>query len=103
MSEIDVRLREGDRPRAAVVEDIRARLGKLPGSVSVGQPIGHPLDHLLSGGQAALVVKISGDDLDTLRALGAQAEQALAGVPGLVDLRLERQVRAPEIHVRVDE
>jgi len=48
-------------------------------------------------------VKISGDDLDTLRSLGGQAEQLLAGTPGLVDLRLERQVRAPEIHVRVDE
>jgi HME family heavy-metal exporter len=53
--------------------------------------------------QAALVVKISGDDLDTLRTLGAQVEQSLIGVPGLVDLRLEKQVRVPEIHVRVDE
>ncbi|MFN7273229.1 MAG: efflux RND transporter permease subunit, partial [Gammaproteobacteria bacterium] len=57
----------------------------------------------LSGVQAALVVKISGDDLDTLRTLGAQVEQSLIGVPGLVDLRLEKQVRVPEIHVRVDE
>ena len=103
MSEIDVNLRTGERARAEVIEDVRRRLGQLPGSVSVGQPISHRLDHLLSGVQAALVVKISGDDLDTLRTLGAQAEQALAGVPGLVDLRLERQVRVPEIHVRVDE
>lgn len=103
MSEIDVNLRAGERDRSQVIEDVRRRLGRLPGSVSIGQPISHRLDHLLSGVQAALVVKISGDDLDTLRALGAQAEQALAGVPGLVDLRLERQVRAPEIHVRVDE
>ncbi len=103
MSEIDVNLKESDRDRAQVVDEVRSRLGQLPGSVSIGQPISHRLDHLLSGVQAALVVKIAGDDLDTLRALGTQAEQLLAGVPGLVDLRLERQVRAPEIHVRVDE
>ena len=103
MSEIDVNLRAGDRSRAEVLADIRSRLEPLPGSASLGQPISHRLDHLLSGVQAALVVKISGDDLDTLRALGLQAEQLLAGTPGLTDLRLERQVRAPEIHVRVDE
>ena len=103
LNEIDVNLRAGDRERAAVLEDIRHRLEPLPGSASLGQPISHRIDHLLSGVQAALVVKIAGDDLDTLRALGAQAEQLLTGTPGLTDLRLERQVRAPEIHVRVDE
>ena len=103
MSELDVNLRAGERERAAVVDEVRSRLARLPGSVSIGQPISHRLDHLLSGVQAALVVKISGDDLDTLRTLGAQVEQSLIGVPGLVDLRLEKQVRVPEIHVRVDE
>ena len=58
---------------------------------------------LLSGVQAQLVVKISGDDLDTLRSLGAIAEQLLQGTPGLVDLRLERQLRVPELHVHVDD
>jgi HME family heavy-metal exporter len=103
MNEIDINLAPSERSREAVLADIRARLAPLPGSISFGQPISHRLDHLLSGVQAQLVVKISGDDLDTLRSLGAQAEQRLAGTPGLVDLRLERQVRAPEIHVRVDE
>ncbi len=103
MNEIDVNLTAGTRDRAAVLADLRRRLEVLPGSISFGQPISHRLDHLLSGVQAQLVVKIAGDDLDTLRSLGAQAESLLAGTPGLLDLRLERQVRAPEIHVRVDE
>ncbi len=103
MSEIDVNLADGGRPREAVVAELRERLQVLPGSVSFGQPIGHRLDHLLSGVQAQLVVKVSGDDLDTLRSIGQQVEQRLAGTPGLADLRLERQVRVPEIHVRVDE
>ena len=103
MNEIDVNLAPSERGRDAVLADIRARLAPMPGSVSLGQPISHRLDHLLSGVQAQIVVKISGDDLDTLRSLAARAEQLLQDVPGLVDLRVERQVRAPEIHVRVDE
>ncbi|WP_201737069.1 hypothetical protein, partial [Campylobacter armoricus] len=84
MNEIDVNLAPSARSREAVLDDLRARLEVLPGSVSFGQPISHRLDHLLSGVQAQLVVKISGDDLDTLRSLGGQAEQLLAGTPGLV-------------------
>ena len=103
MNEIDINLAPSERSRAVVLEDIRARLAPIPGSFSLGQPISHRLDHLLSGVQAAIVLKISGDDLDTLRSLAGQAEQLLQGIPGLVDLRVERQVRAPEIHIRVDE
>jgi HME family heavy-metal exporter len=102
-NEIDVKFANGGRPQEQVLADIRQRLEVLPASISLGQPIGPRLDHLLSGVQAQVVVKISGDDLDTLRALAGRAEQLVAGVPGLVDLRVERQVRAPEIHVRVDE
>jgi HME family heavy-metal exporter len=103
MNEIDVNLRASDRSRVEVLADIRARLAPLPGSISLGQPISHRLDHLLSGVQAQIVVKITGDDLDTLRSLAARTEELVQGVPGLVDVRVERQVRAPEIHVRVDE
>ncbi len=103
MNEIDVNLAPSGRRRDVVLSDIRERLAPMPGSVSLGQPISHRLDHLLSGVQAQLVVKISGDDLDTLRSLGGSAEALLQGTPGLVDLRLERQVRAPEIQIRVDE
>jgi HME family heavy-metal exporter len=48
-SELDVDLRPDGRPRAQVIADIRTRLAGLPASVSVGQPIAHRLDHLLSG------------------------------------------------------
>jgi heavy-metal exporter, HME family len=102
-NEIDVKIADGGRDYDDVLADIRNRLGVLPASISLGQPISHRLDHLLSGVQAQLVIKIAGDDLDALRALAAQVETLVRDTPGLVDLRVERQVRAPEIHVRVDE
>jgi Cu/Ag efflux pump CusA len=48
-------------------------------------------------------VKIFGDDTDTLRGLGEQMRAGLSGVPGLVDLTVEKQVLIPQIVVRIDQ
>jgi CzcA family heavy metal efflux pump len=102
-AEIDVDLRRSARSREAVMADIRARLAVLPAQVAVGQPISHRLDHLLSGVRAQIALKIFGDDTDTLRGLGEQMRQGLSGVPGLVDLTVEKQVLIPQITVRLDQ
>ena len=101
-SELDVDLRPSARPREAVLLDIRQRLSSLPAAVAVGQPISHRLDHLLSGVRAQIAIKLYGDDLDTLRGQAAQLRDRLAGVAGLADLQVEKQVLIPQIKVRVD-
>jgi CzcA family heavy metal efflux pump len=101
-AEIDVDLKPGQRNREAIMADIRARLSTLPAQVAIGQPISHRLDHLLSGVRAQIAVKIFGDDTDTLRGLAEQLRVQMAGVPGLVDLSVEKQVLIPQITVRLD-
>ena len=101
-SEIEVQLRRSDRPREVVLADLRARLAGLPVQVSVGQPIAHRLDHLLSGVRAQIAIKIFGDDTDALRGLAEQLRARLATVPGLVDLNVEKQVLIPQLLVRID-
>jgi CzcA family heavy metal efflux pump len=102
-AEIDVRLRASDRPRDEVLEEIRERVSLLPGTnVTVGQPISHRIDHMLSGTRASIAVKIFGDDLQTLRALGQQVQAAMAGVEGVVDLSTEAQADIPTLKVSVD-
>lgn len=101
-AEIDVDLKRSDRDREAIMGDIRDRLSTLPAQVAIGQPIGHRLDHLLSGVRAQIAVKIFGDDTDTLRGLAEQMRAQMAGVPGLVDLTVEKQVLIPQITVRLD-
>ena len=102
-AEIDVRLLPGGRPRAVVLEEIRDRLSLVPGTnITIGQPISHRIDHMLSGTRANIAVKIFGDDLAMLRALGSQAVAALQDVPGLVDLALEPQADIPTVHVGFD-
>ena len=102
-AEIDVRLRPGGRPLPVVQEDIRERLSLVPGtSITIGQPISHRIDHMLSGTRANIAIKIFGGDLLTLRALGQQAVAALQEVPGLVDLALEPQADLPTVQVGFD-
>ncbi len=101
-SEMDVDLYRSDRPKEEVLADIRRRLAILPAAFNIGQPIGHRLEHLLSGVNAAIVVKLFGEDVDTLRGLAEDLRGRLAGIPGLVDLLVERQVRVPQLQVRLD-
>jgi HME family heavy-metal exporter len=101
-TEIDVDLKATQRPREAVIADIRRQLAGLPAVVNLGQPISHRLDHLLSGVRAQVAIKLFGDDLDTLSGLAADQEERLRGVPGLVDLQVEKQVRIPQLQVRID-
>ena len=82
--------------------DIRRQLEVIPGSVAIGQPISHRLDHLLSGVRAQVAIKIFGDDIDTLRGLAEDLRGRLSSVDGLVDLSVEKQVLIPQIKVRVD-
>ncbi len=101
-SEIEVDLRPAGRPKTEIVDDIRSRLAVLPVAVNVGQPISHRLDHMLSGVRAQIALKIFGDDLDSLRTTAERIRQRLSTVPGLVDLQVEKQVRIPQLEIRVD-
>ena len=101
-SEVDVDLTHSGRSKAEIYADIRERLSVLPVSVAIGQPISHRLDHLQSGVRAQIVLKIFGEDLETLRRLAETARQRLATVPGVVDLQVEKQVLIPQLRIQVD-
>ena len=102
-AEIDVKLRESERSRDEVLEDIRTQLSLLPGvNVTIGQPISHRIDHMLSGSRANLAIKIFGEDLQQLRDLGVQVQAAVQGIKGLVDLSVEQQTDIPTVRVKFD-
>jgi Cu(I)/Ag(I) efflux system membrane protein CusA/SilA len=102
-SEIDVDFKDGGRPRAAVLQELRDKVERTGDvAVNIGQPISHRLDHLLSGVRAQIAVKVSGPELSELRRLGAQVESVLKDVPGIVDLSLEPLVLIPQLKIAVD-
>ena len=105
VSELDVGLKpasEMTRSMGEISADIRARLINLPAAVAIGQPISHRIDHMLSGVRSQIAIKIFGDDLDTLRGQADVLRGRLAGIPGVVDLEIEKQVLAPQIKVSVN-
>ncbi|MGR5480508.1 efflux RND transporter permease subunit, partial [Vibrio chagasii] len=85
-----------------ITADIRSRLAHLPGSIGIGQPISHRIDHMLSGVRSQIAIKVFGEDLDFLRGQADLLRAKLAGIPGLADLEIEKQVLAPQIKIRVD-
>ena len=102
-TEIEFELDPSARSKAEILTDIRARLATLPGvGVSVGQPISHRIDHILSGVQAQIAIKIFGDDLGVLRRLAGEVRDAVIAVPGMADVQVERVTLVPQIHVRFD-
>ncbi len=105
VSELDIGLKPAGELKRSMTEiqaDIRSRLVNLPAAIAIGQPISHRIDHMLSGVRSQIAIKVFGEDLDTLRGQAEVLRGKLAGINGLTDLEVEKQVLAPQIKVRVD-
>jgi CzcA family heavy metal efflux pump len=101
-AEIDVTLKAGVH-KEQLLGDLRREVAAIPGTnVTLGQPIGHRIDHMLSGTRANIAVKIFGPDLYRLRRIGAEVRDAIKGVPGVADLELEQQMDVPQLRIRAD-
>ena len=101
-AEIDVTLKD-DIDKEKMLEDLRREFSVLPGTnVTIGQPIGHRIDHMLSGTRANIAVKIFGSDLYRLRLVGAQVRDVMQGIEGVADLQLEQQMDVPQLRIRAD-
>ena len=104
-SEIDVTLDldAHSRDRQAFMADLRDDLSDVPGvNITIDQPISHRIDHMLTGVDSQVALKIVGDELQELRRLGAEFESTLAGVDGVVDLSLEQQTDIPFLLIDMD-
>lgn len=58
------------------------------------------IKEVLTGAGATIVVRIYGPDQTELRAAGARVREALSGIQGVSDLKLESQVLVPQIRIR---
>ncbi|PZV07402.1 MAG: CusA/CzcA family heavy metal efflux RND transporter [Leptolyngbya sp.] len=104
LAHLDVELSEmGMKNRKASVELLRQEFAKVPGAApNVGGFISHRMDEVLSGVRSAIAVKIFGPELDQLRTLGQQVNDAMRSVAGVVDLQLEPQIPVEQIQIRFD-
>ncbi|MFP5306760.1 MAG: efflux RND transporter permease subunit [Gammaproteobacteria bacterium] len=89
-----------DKPKARVVADLEAAVRPIPGNnYEFTQPIQMRFNELLSGVRADVAVKVYGDDLETLAAIGERLEGLVAGVAGAEDVALEQVTGLPVLSV----
>lgn len=100
-AEIDVPYRLEKRDHNDFMEEVRERLSHVQGmSLNIGQPLGHRIDHMLSGTRASIAIKLFGTDLGTMYRKANEIKFALGDISGLVDLNVEQLVEVPQIQIR---
>lgn len=84
VSEIEAPFELKDRSRSELVADVREKLGTIVGAnVEIGQPISHRIDAMLSGTKANIAIKLFGDDLNRMFALGNEIKNTIRTFPAL--------------------
>ncbi|WP_080904408.1 efflux RND transporter permease subunit, partial [Parabacteroides sp. Marseille-P3160] len=99
-SEMEAPFELKGRSREEVMDDVREKLSVISGAnVEIGQPISHRLDAMLSGTEANIAIKLFGTDLNRLFTIGNQIKDAISGIDGVVDLKVEQQVERPQLTI----
>ncbi|MBR9919295.1 MAG: efflux RND transporter permease subunit [Bacteroidetes bacterium] len=81
--------------------EVRDQLGSVVGvNITIGQPIAHRIDHMLSGTRANIALKIFGDDLNRLYSMGKKIKSFAEEIPGMADVSVEQQIEVPQIRVK---
>ena len=85
-----------------VLRDVRQAVDNLPGFDFQVKPfLRERVDEVLTGATADVVLRVVGPNLDRLRDLAGQAAAAIAGTPGVEDLRVEQVVEVPQVELLV--
>lgn len=100
-AEIDVPFVLKDKTKEAFFEEVRNKLSVAPGvNITLGQPIAHRIDHMLSGTRANIAIKIFGSDLQRLFEIGKTVEQNIKDINGLADVAVDQQIEVPQIRIK---
>ena len=98
--EVDVDLKK--RNKDDIIADIKSAFAELPlqgANVSIGQPISHRVEHILSGVRAPLVIKLFGPDLDELLTYANQVRDLLDDIPGTLNPVVGQEIKVPQVTI----
>lgn len=99
-SEIEAPFKLDKRSHGEVKADIREKLSGISGlNFEIGQPISHRIDAMLSGTKSQIAIKLFGEDLNRMYAIGTEIKNLASTVEGVADLNIEQQIERPQIHI----
>ncbi|SFB35805.1 efflux RND transporter permease subunit [Algoriphagus aquimarinus] len=99
-AEIDVPFVLSDKTKEEFFEEVRTKLSLVPGaSITLGQPIAHRIDHMLSGTRANIAIKVFGSDLQRLFEVGKNIETSIKSIEGIADVAVDQQVEVPQLRI----
>ena len=89
--------------KEALIAAMNRELSKLPGATwNFSQPIEDNVGETVSGTKGQLAVKLFGNDLNVLDEKGQEVTAAMAGIPGITDLKLFRTMGQPNLDFTID-
>lgn len=101
VSELEAPFELADRPRSALVAEVREKLSGINGAnIEIGQPISHRIDAMLSGTKANIAIKLFGTDLNRMFSIGNDIKRKIQGIEGIADLSVEQQIERPQLTIK---
>jgi len=84
------------KPKAALVAELEHAVRAIPGSnYEFTQPVQMRMNELIAGVRAEVAIKVYGDDLARLEAIGRQVERVAGRIDGSADVKLEALTGLP--------
>lgn len=91
------------RTKDELIDAMEQAVLRVPGNnYQFTQPIEMRFNELIAGVRADVAVKVFGDDMDKLLALGKRIEALVATVPGAADVKVEQVTGLPVLSIDID-
>ncbi len=88
------------KDKKELLAKIEERIAQIPGiTCAFSQPVELRTNELMTGIREDVAVKVYGENLDTLNAIGHRLEHLIASIPGARDVAMERTSGLPQITV----
>jgi CzcA family heavy metal efflux pump len=100
-AEIDAPFVLKERSKEEFMKEVREKLSAVSeANITIGQPIGHRIDHMLSGTRANIAIKLFGTGLSKMFSIANQIQRNIDGIEGLVDISVEQQIEIPQVQIK---
>ncbi|WP_345303516.1 CusA/CzcA family heavy metal efflux RND transporter, partial [Lysobacter hankyongensis] len=91
------------KPRAQLIAELEKAVWTIPGNnYEFTQPVQMRMNELIAGVRAEVAIKLYGDDLEQLEAIGKGIEKLAAGIEGAADVKLEQVTGLPLMTITPD-